>query len=177
MKNTKAKQYAAAAAAVCAALLVLGCGTIADSIARQASAGTIVYDQSLPPEESTLVVFGDTIYVLEYNGITVKEVWYPTGKYRINKVTLPAGETSVLFNYSTAIRQGDYIYRVRGEGIELRFNFEAGKEYTVDMYTKSLGLFAGSEYGVAIWDFVSKSGTLGGGDASRIIKSWKLGEF
>jgi hypothetical protein len=177
MKNTKATKYAAAAAAVCAALLVLGCGTIAASIARQASAGTIVYDQSLPPEESTLVAFGDTIYVMEYNGIAVREAWYPDGKYRINRVTLPAGETSILFDYRSTVRQGDYTYTLRGNGIELRFNFEAGKEYTVGIYSKSLGLFVGSEYGVAIWDFVSQSGPIGGGEASRIIKSWKLGEF
>jgi hypothetical protein len=173
MKNTKAKKYAAAAA-VCAALLVFGCGTIAGSIAKQASAGTVVYDDSLPAEASTLVVIGDAIHVLEYNGIAVEEAWYPNGKYRINKVTLPAGETSLLFNYDSTIKRGDYTYTLRGKSIELRFNFEAGKEYTVDMYAK---FSSSSEYGVAIWDFVSKSGTLGGGDDSRIIKSWKLGAF
>jgi hypothetical protein len=169
------KKYVLATAVFCAALMVFGCGTIG-AIARQASAGTIVYDETVPAEQSALIVFSDTIHVLEYNGIAVEEAWYPNEKYRINKVTLPAGETSIRFNLRASISQGNYITNISADDIELRFNFEAGKEYTVALYSKSLGFLKGTEYGVAVWGYASQTATPGGADADKIIKSWKLGE-
>jgi hypothetical protein len=167
------KKYVLLAAVLCAALLASGCS----SIARQASAGKIVYDESLPPEQTALVVFSDTIHVIEYNGIAVKDSWYPKGKYRINKVTLPAGETAILFNLRFTIEYARSSTTVSMEDIELRFDFEAGKEYTVAVYTKSLGFFKGTEYGVAVWDYASQTASPGGADEDKIIKSWKLGEI
>ncbi|MDR2313822.1 MAG: hypothetical protein LBE02_04740 [Spirochaetaceae bacterium] len=167
------KKYVVCAVVLCAALTVSGCVSIAREIARQISAGTIVYDQSLPAEQSVLVVFGDTIHVLEYNGIAVEEAWYPDGKYRINKVTLPAGETSILFNLRADVDQGNSITRISANDIEMRFTFEAEKEYTVGVYTKSQGFFKNTDYGVAIWGYA----VLGGADANKIIKTWKLGEI
>jgi hypothetical protein len=172
MKN-RVKKYATAATFLCTVLLFSGCS----SIARQMSAGTVVYDESLPPEQSALVVFSDTIRVLEYNGIGVEEGWYPNGKNRINKVTLPAGETAIRFNLRAYASQGNYTVRISADDIELRFNFEAGNEYTVALYTKSLGFLKNTEYGMAVWGYASETASPGGADADKIIKSWKLGEF
>jgi hypothetical protein len=158
---------------LCAALTVFGCS----SIARQMSAKEIVYDESLPPEQTAFVVFSDTIYVREYNGIPVGEAWYPNGKLRINKVTLPAGETSILFNFWMVIDRGRSILNIKADDIELRFTFEAGKEYTVAAYTKSQGFFKDTEYGVAVWGYASQTATPGSADESKILKSWKLGTF
>jgi hypothetical protein len=172
MKN-RVKKCAAAAAVFCIVLLASGCS----SISRQMSAGTVVYDESLSPEQSALVVFADTIHVVDYNGIGVEEAWYPKGKYRINKVTLPAGETAIRFNIRAYVSQGNYTVSIKADDIELRFDFEAGKEYTFAVYTKSLGFLKNTEYGVAIWNFASQTASPGGIDTDKTIKSWKLGEF
>jgi hypothetical protein len=170
------KKYIVLTAVLCVTLLISGCMTVA-SVARQASAGKIVYDESLPPEKSALVVFSDTIYVMEYNGISVEEAWYPKKKYRINKVTLPAGEASILFNLSAVVNQGNYAVSIAQDDLELRFDFEGGKEYTVAMYTKSLGFLKDTEYGLAVWGYASQTASPGGADKDKIIKSWKLGQF
>ncbi|MDR1308086.1 MAG: hypothetical protein LBK74_11000 [Treponema sp.] len=172
MKNM-VKNCAGVAVVLCTALLFSGCS----SIARQLSAGKIIYDESLPVEQNALVVFSDTIHVLEYNGIGVEDSWYPKGKYRINKITLPAGETTIQFNLRAYVSQGNYSVSIKADNIELRFNFEAEKEYTVAVYTKSLGLFKNTEYGVAVWGYASQTASPGGADAGKILKSWKLGEF
>jgi hypothetical protein len=171
------KKYGMPAAVLCAVLLVSGCTTIA----RRLSAGKITYDDSLAPEESVLVVFAYPIHVLSYNGISVEEAWYPNGKYRINRVTLPAGEMSVNFDLKHVIGNNYYTRTFQGEDIELRFNFEAGKEYTVAPYTKVEGLFGfvKGEFGVAVWNFASSYSEPGDvdRDSDKVLKSWKLGEF
>jgi hypothetical protein len=169
MKNPVVKNYAALAALICAVLPLLGCGTIV----KQIMTLSVVYDESLPKEETALVVFSEAIRVVEYNGIAVEDTWYPDKKLRRNKATLPAGETSIVFNYRGSINAGNTRISFHGEGIELHFDFEAGKEYTMGMYTQSLGFFQPTEYGVAIWD-------ASGGSAFRkdkLIKSWRFGDF
>jgi hypothetical protein len=151
--------------------LVPGCA----SITRQLSAGELVFDESLPPEKRTAVVFGDSIHVLEYNGIGVEDSWYRNGKYRINRVALPAGETTILFDYYLSFSRGNTIFRATEEEIELRFDFEAGKDYTVGAYTKTEGfIFIEIEYGIAIWDHATTGSP---GSVDKSIKSWKLGTF
>ncbi|MDR0638735.1 MAG: hypothetical protein LBG27_07540 [Spirochaetaceae bacterium] len=167
----KIQKYAVAAVILCAALLVSRCATLI----AQLSAGKVVFDDSLAPEESAVVVFGNSIHVLEYNGIGVEDAWYPKKKYRINTVTLPAGEASILFDYYVSISRGNTIYPASGEGIELKFHFEAGKEYTVVAYTKTEGfIFVKIEYGLAIWDHATTSSP---GSIGKSVKSWKLGEM
>jgi hypothetical protein len=164
------RKSALAALAICAALLVSGCA----SIIGQLSAAKFAVDDSLSPEESAVVVFDSPIHVREYNGVDVENTWYSKGKYRINTVTLPAGETSVLFDYSISIDWGNSITTITGEDIELRFNFEAGKEYTVAAYiTKKGFLLTKAEYGVAVWNHATTGSP---GSVENSIKSWKLGE-
>jgi hypothetical protein len=144
------------------ALAVTGCST---------PPGKIIYDPALPPEKTTYVVFESSIYILEYNGIDVSKTWYPKDLPRINKVTLPAGDTSIRFNLNAFFHPPltNVNYTVRMDDVELRYNFEAGKEYTFGFYYKSQGLFKKHDVGVAIWDYAS-------GSKGTMIKSWQLGE-
>ena len=177
MKKMMVKKHALWAAVFCAALLFSGCR----SIARQLSARKITYDESVPPEKSALVVFSDIIRVRSYNGIDVGKAWYPKGKNRINKVTLPAGDTSIQFDLNASVEVGNIIYYINQKDLELRFDFEAGKEYTVAFYTKGANIisvaFGKSEFGVAVWDYASSTARPSGFHDDNILKSWKLGEF
>jgi hypothetical protein len=167
----KTQRFVFVTAVLCAALSVSGCA----SIARQLSAGKVVFDESLPPEQSTVVVFDDSIHVLEYNGIGVEQSWYRNKKYRVNTVTLPAGETTILFDYYFSITRGNTIFTATEDKIELKFDFEAGKDYTVGAYTRTEGfIIVETEYGIAVWDHAT-TGKPGG--VGRSIKSWKLGTF
>jgi hypothetical protein len=158
---------------LCTALLVPGCG----SIARAMRAGTVVYDDSLSAEKTTLVVFTEPIHIREYNGTAVEETWYPEDKWRLNRVTLPAGEASILFDLGLLVDHGNYATRVNAKDIELRFNFEAGKEYTVGAYTKTTNWFLGKfEFGIAIYDKAASANGSVGLSVDQAIKTWKLGE-
>jgi hypothetical protein len=150
-----------------AALAVCACST---------PSGKIVYDPALPAEKTTLVVFDSSIYILAYNGIDVSSTWYPNDKLRTNKITLPAGDTSIRFNLRAYFSppMSNITYNVRMEDVELRYNFEAGKEYTFTFYYKSQGFLKKYDVGVAIWDYASLTGSGGQGN---MLKSWKLGEI
>jgi hypothetical protein len=161
------KKTAAMAVVLGAALLAAGCGT---------SPGVFTYDETIPPDQSVLVVFGSGLAVLEYNGIDVNANWYPNDKWRVNKITLPAGEMTILFNYWVNIGRGNTSYHITGDDISLKYTFEPGKEYTVANYTKDHGfIFGKTEYGVAIWETASQTGSPGRVDGA--VKSWKLGEL
>ncbi|MDR1507794.1 MAG: hypothetical protein LBI67_11900 [Treponema sp.] len=172
MKNIK-PWNCAATVVLSTALLVSSCS----SIARQIPADTIVFDESLPPGQTALVIFGDTIHVLEYNSIDVEEAWYPGGKDRINKVVLPAGETLIRFNARVTVRKINYSNTFNEDGIQMRFNFEAGKEYTIAFYSKSEGYNTNTEYGIAIWDYSVPTANSRDADEGKMIKNWKLGEL
>jgi hypothetical protein len=160
------KRCAAAALVLCAAMLVSGCTTI------------INWDESLSPEKSALVVFSDAIHVLSYNGISVEDAWYPARRYRTNKVTLPAGEMSLVFDLKYVTGSNYHTRIFSGKNIELRFNLEAGKEYTLGPYRKTEGfIIEKGEFGAAIWSFAASGGMPGIFDENKIIKTWKLGEF
>ncbi|MCL1812465.1 MAG: hypothetical protein FWG29_02955 [Treponema sp.] len=114
--------------------------------------------------------------VSQYNGIDVLDAWYPNGKFRKNTVTLPAGNTSVIFNLSAVISVGNTNFLIKAEDIELRFDFEAGKEYQLGVYRENMGaqtFFLGRiKYGIAIWDkAVSHNYKL-----DKAIKHWELGQ-
>jgi hypothetical protein len=87
--------------------------------------------------------------------IDVHSTWYPNGKWRVNKVTLPEGETSIHFDYEFWKDNTSVVIKMND--IELRYNFEAGKEYTIAGYLKTGFLDPTNEYGVGIWDRASWS--------------------
>ena len=151
-------------------VILFGCGT------ARTPPGKIVYDPDLPGEKTTMVVFVGSIQVQQYNGIDVKEAWYPNGKWRKNTVTLPGGPAAIVFNCSFSVSQGNTIWSFKQEELELRFDFEAGKEYTFSPYSEKTGFLGLGKIkvGVAIWDSAASNATSGGKD--KAIKYWELGE-
>ena len=136
---------------------------------------TLILDPNLPPEETTMVVFQQVLCITQYNGIDVRERWYPDEKYREIKATLPAGQTTIIFNYRAETSVGNTTYRMKADDIELHFDFEAGKKYIIGFYREA-GIetyFLGKlKYGVATWENSSSSNK-----KDNAIKSWELGEF
>ena len=142
--------------------------------------GVITLDPNLPIEQSAVVVFHNSIYIKEYNGIGVNDEWYPKGKWRNITATIPAGETQLLFDIWVSFSRGNTTYTFRPKDLELKFNFEAGKEYTVSLYaSKNEGtLFAPKQKVVlAIWDKIYSDADPGNREGDHVIKSWELGEF
>lgn len=149
------------------ALLMIGCST---------PPGKVTYDPELPPEKTTKVIFEETIKVTQYNGIDVLEAWYPKGKARKNTVTLPGGNSTIIFNLNAAITIGNTTYFIEAKDLELRFDFEAGKSYTFGVYTEKMGaqtFFLGRvKYGVAVWDNAVRHNY----NVSKAIKFWEMGQ-
>lgn len=143
-----------------------------------ASSGDIVYDPDLTPDRTAKVVFTDSIQVQQYNGIDVVETWYPGDKLRKITATLPAETTSILFNVYTNVTVGRVTYRFKVEDLELNFDFAPGKEYTLGIYTESMGaqtFFLGKmKVGIAIWDRIFGPGE--SREVKNAVKSWELGE-
>ena len=142
--------------------------------------GKTTIDPDLPQEETAVVVFSDSICVKEYNGINVEKEWYP-GKLRKMTVTMPAGNTHLLFDILTVFERGNNnFYTFDPRNLELNFNFEAGKEYTVSVYaSKNEGTLFNPKQKVvlAIWDKIYSSGNPGNNEGAHIVKSWELAEF
>jgi hypothetical protein len=166
------KQACYLIAIVSAMLLFLGCSSIWDAM----STVKVEYDPDLPKEQSTVITFDSTIKVLQYNGTDVKDTWYPKGKERINKVTLPAGPAAIILNYLIQIQEGDRITSIKRNNLELRFDFEVEKEYAVGAWVlrgESKGFLQGNKwtYGIGVW---AKFGDVG--EKDKAIKYWELGE-
>jgi hypothetical protein len=157
---------------VSVALLFLSCSSMFKAMAT----AKITHDPDLPKEQTALVIFNSNIRVQQYNGIDVKDAWYPKGK-DIIKVTLPAGSAAVTLNYSIYFTEGDRITEIKRNNLEMRFDFEAGKEYAVGAYGlrgESKGFLKGYNwtYGIGVW---SKTSDVGSRD--KAIKYWELGDL
>ena len=158
-------------------LVVVSAALFMSSCFSAPKPGKIVFDPDLPPERASEVLFSANIFVQEYNGIGVKGAWYPENKRRRNTVTLPPGQTTIIFNYSLAIDRGNVIYHVNLEDIELRFDFEVGKFYSVGAYIENTG-FLGlgkTKFGVAVWDYDIVSDRRGA-KKENALRSWEMGE-
>ena len=153
---------------------------LAISSATSAPPGKITLDSDIPTEESAVVLFNNSIYVKEYNGIDVEKEWYPKGNYRYMTVTMPAGETHLLFDISVSFRRGNTYYTFDPKNLELKYDFAPGKEYTVSLYASKNegGLFNPKQKVVlAIWDKIYSNADPGNNEGDHIIKSWELAEF
>ena len=153
---------------------------LAISSSASAPPGKITLDPGLPLEESAVVVFHSSICVKEYNGIGVENEWYPKDKLRKMTITMPAGETHLLFDIYASFDRRNTTYTFRPKDLELKFNFEAGKEYTVSIYaSKNEGDFFSPKQKVilAIWDKIYSDANPGNTEESHIVKSWELSEF
>jgi hypothetical protein len=166
------KKLSFAAVVVFAALVVSGCFSTPP--------GKIVYDPDLPKEQTAYVVIDSTIEVVEYNGINVNKAWYPRNNLRLNKITLPAGDTTLGINIKGAAARGNTIYNIRINDLQLKYNFEAGKDYTIALFnTKNIGTFLRpkQEVYLAIWGKAFNDGSPGISRDDLILKSWKIAEF
>lgn len=143
--------------------------------------GKITVDPNVPAEKSAVVKFHSSLNIKEYNGIDVREEWYPKGKWRIVTATIPGGETNFLFDMHASFKRGNTIYHFRREDLGLKFNFEAGKGYTVIVYAK----YAKNEGTLFSPKQIVFLAILDGDDMNfvldvkenLIIKEWELGEF
>jgi hypothetical protein len=99
----------------------------------------LVYDDSLPPDQTTVVVLSAELTIKAYNGISVD--WHDNNALEL---TLPAGETEFRGDaYSRSVSAtSTSVSRVRD--FTFRYNFEAGKRYRL-----MLGAGAG---GLAVFD-------------------------
>jgi hypothetical protein len=157
-------------------LLFSGCNSISKAI----STGKIVFDPDLPEEQSTVVTFDDTIKVQRFNGADVKDAWYPNDKDRVNKVTLPAGPAVIILSYSIVVGGGEILApsnwrtegvsytSIRRNNIELRFDFEAGKDYVIGAY-RERGESRKWTYGIGVWNKTSEIG-----EKDKALKSWRI---
>jgi len=124
------------------------------------------------------VVFGEGILVINYNGKNVYDEYYSSSQnyhsWRLHEETLSAGASTINFDVYFVDHKINVNVIPKIQNLEVTWNFEAGREYTIAVYSKLLNPFL-TEYVIAIYDFASKTGKAG--SASQIIKSWKFGEF
>jgi hypothetical protein len=130
----------------------------------------------VPTNETTKVVF-EGIVMWECNGTYVHDEWYHQGLPLLTTepIEFPAGGTSLVFDFVISIEGFNKTTIIFAENLEIRYNFEAGKEYTISRYQKRVGLTR--EYGVEIWDFAAPYGIVGNGAGHTMLQSWKLGEL
>ena len=142
--------------------------------------GKTTIDPDMPLEEAAVVVFHNSVNIKEYNGINIEKEWYPKDKLRKMTVTMPAGETHLLFDIYASFDRGNTTYTFRPRDLELKYDFEAGKEYTVSVYaSKNEGNFFQPKQKIflAIWDKIYSDANPGNNEEAHIVKSWELAEF
>jgi hypothetical protein len=142
--------------------------------------GKTTIDPDIPPEKAAVVVFNSAVNIKEYNGINIEKEWYPKDKLRKMTATMPAGDTHLLFDLYASFERGNTTYTFRPRDLELKFNFEAEKEYTVSVYaSRNEGTLFNPKQKIvlAIWDKIYTDANPGNNEGDHIVKSWELGEF
>lgn len=132
----------------------------------------MIGDENNPVENNAVIKFvSDTangwIILLQWNGIDLKEKLYRnlgTSSEHTAKLTIPAGVNNFVFDitYSTQIPLANVRINYPYESIELQYNLEPGKEYTVE------GRFTSGEHFIGIYDTTEAD--------SVLLKEWKIGE-
>jgi hypothetical protein len=109
----------------------------------------IVYDESIPLEQSTWIGNQNLGMVTGYNGITVE--WKQEMGARM--IQIPAGETLLEVNLNSTVGNTRYT----GKGLVFQYNFKAGKQYLFmagnDKESGDFGLR------VYVWEIGEKIGT------------------
>jgi hypothetical protein len=154
---------------------------------------TVVFGDSLYVRyHNQKYVYPDLYPVLpsgaSYNSDIYDVSFYLKRLWRVNKESFSAGVHSINFDYLlfvfpnggkwrldiARVVDPDRLYRFTGENFELTYNFEAGKEYTIALYSTPQSSSI-TEYGIALYNFASPTGEPG--SDNQVIKSWKLLEF
>jgi len=94
-------------------LLLISCGTTVN-----------IFDDSLPLEKSANLKIIPSFIIRQYNGIQVK---LKEGTFGFTGFTIPAGQTTIVYDLDTGRSFGDVRYY--GKDFSFTYNFEAGKEY------------------------------------------------
>ena len=108
----------------------------------------IIFDENLPLDESTRLVFYGGIEVTEYNGITVphKKIMLNTSS-KWHDVYLPPGEMEFMLDLYWSY--GSY-FTYTADNVLFRYKFDAGKTYTITF--TAYGGSDENEWGVRIYD-------------------------
>lgn len=162
-------------------LFASGCGTIVRTAIRDVRRTDINMAPELPEEQTAVVTISEVIEVYAYNGIDVSKTWHPKRKNRVVKAVLPSGETALSLNLHAEFTVGNTIYISDIEDVEVRYNFEAGKEYTIGMYAKrtedSNFLFPRYKILLVIWGKTFPGGAPISNFEDSLLRSWELGEI
>jgi uncharacterized DUF497 family protein len=92
----------------------------------------MVYDESVPPEESVNFYFYDGVEIREYNGIPVpKKYDSSTSESTWRNVILPAGEIKFVMDVSGSVSTGVTVYTFTYRNVAITYTFEPGESYIV----------------------------------------------
>jgi hypothetical protein len=110
----------------------------------------INFDDTVPKEETTVVLFAEGIHVLALNGVDVDEAWYGSSYWSNESanVTLPAGETDVEYDLYYVQSNGQSSTTFSAKDLRLIYVFEAGKKYIVSFGSKGGFLGIGAKWGI-----------------------------
>jgi len=131
-------------------------------------------DQQNPSDQNATITFkNDTAYFQfkEWNEKDIKDDVYKKRIIKSNdiiKFTVPAGNNGFTFDvkYEIGNSQQTTVYTYRN--IELRYDFEPGKKYTIKGKVKFLALgFKGIEFYIHLYDTTKKS---------VLLKEWMVGK-
>ncbi|GHT77665.1 hypothetical protein FACS1894130_02750 [Spirochaetia bacterium] len=101
---------------------------------------TYTWDETLPPEQTAVLVFGTGITRVDsYNGIT------PSDWQRPRAITIPSGSTALGVSASYTV-EGAYVRTTyHGENMLFAYNYEPGKTYYLSFYRE------GGKWGIGIY--------------------------
>ena len=155
------------------AVLLSGCFSLLRSIEDRPRNAT--FDPDIPKERTALVRFDESISVVTFNGVNIREAWYGGDNlwYNINAV-IPAGETRLLFNASRYFNRGNTTYHFRRNNLELNYTFEAGKEYTVGIQSSPDPENQRQKVLLTIWEGVFNPRE---SYNSNILRTWEMGAY
>ena len=100
------------------------------------SCKTIVWDDSVPLEETVLITIYSGVDIYSYNEVNVK--WKG-----LTSVRIPAGHSEFILS---ALHEGG-LFLVRENDIFLKYYFEAGNQYSITVGQEHL---IGGNYGIVI---------------------------
>jgi len=97
----------------------------------------VIFDETLSSDEVAIIYFKSTVNITEYNGIAVN--WKPS-LFGNLFISIPGGDTQFILNgESGTYNMGVTSYR----NIPFNYNFENGKEYTVNINQNLINVFNG----------------------------------
>jgi hypothetical protein len=119
-------------------------------------------------------MIGNNIKITKFNDIDVESEWYPGNRRRNLLLTIPTGETNIIYDMYWQVTSGQVNRWLEGKDLTFSFNFEANREYTVGFYSKSVGNFLNprNELYLAVWDRLYPNAKPDKNHESRIIRQW-----